>query len=142
MLENKIKLLVVDDDDFMLSSIELAFLGGPYEVTAVNDPFKAYQMIENQSFNIVICDIVMPGMDGLTLLEKIKNFNGMIQVIMITADITVNNAITAFRKGAIDIFFKPFKKVDDLVAAVDAAVNKLNRVNAILREAKKIGKVS
>ena len=81
-------------------------------------------------------------MDGLTLLEKIKSFNGMIQVIMITSEITVNNAITAFRKGAVDIFFKPFKKIDDLAIAVDAAVKKLERVNAILREAKEIGKVS
>ena len=138
--DKNIKVLIVDDDEVMLSTLELAFLEGPYTVTTVNNPFKAYQMVENMHFDVVVCDIVMPGMDGLTLLEKIKNYNGMIQVIMITAEITVNNAIKAFRKGAVDIFFKPFKQIDEVVVAVDEAAKKLARVNAVLRLATGIDK--
>ena len=75
----------------------------------------------------------MPEMDGLTLLEKIKEYNGMIQVIMLTSEITVNNTIRAFRKGAIDIYFKPLETIDEIVTAVDDSARKLDRVNAILR---------
>ena len=135
MTEKQYRLLIVDDDDFMLTNLELAFEGTPYLVTTVNNPFKAYSMIEDSRFDIVISDIVMPGMDGLTLLEKIKDYNGMIQVIMLTGEITVNNTIKAFRKGAVDIFFKPLETMGQIVTAVDEAAKKLDRVNAILSKA-------
>ena len=135
MTEKQYRLLIIDDDDFILSTLELAFENTPYLVTTVNNPFKAYSMIEESHFDIVISDIVMPGMDGLTLLEKIKDYNGMIQVIMLTGEITVNNTIKAFRKGAVDIFFKPLETMGQIVTAVDEAAKKLDRVNAILSKA-------
>lgn len=132
MEERNYKVLIVDDDEGILSMLETAFMNTAYEVKTVNDPFTAYQLVENEHFDIVISDIAMPEMDGLTLLRKIKQFNGMIQVIMMTAYSTINNTLNAFRYGAIDIFLKPFDDAEELVGAVDDITVKLNRVNTIL----------
>lgn len=128
------KILIVDDDKDILSMLELAFLSTPYEVSIIDHPLEAYKMIENKHFDMVISDIQMPQMDGLTLLRKIKNFNGMIQVIMMTAHITINNTLDAFRYGAVDIFFKPFEDVNEIIRATDNVALKLDRVNSILRK--------
>lgn len=130
----KHKILIVDDDKDILSMLELAFLNTSYQVTTIDHPLQAYKMIENEHFDMVISDIQMPQMDGLTLLRKIKNFNGMIQVIMMTAHITINNTLDAFRYGAVDIFFKPFEDINEIILAADNVATKLNRVNSILHE--------
>jgi len=134
MTRGDYKILIIDDDPDILSMLELAFAATPYEIQTMTDPLLAYQRIENEHFDIVITDIQMPGMDGLTLLKKIKNFNGMIQVIVITAHMTINNTLNAFRYGAVDIFFKPFKKIEELIQATDTIALRLNRVNTILNQ--------
>ncbi len=134
MADRKYKLLIVDDSTSILKAMNRFFSDSPYEVTICNNPVKAYEMIENEHYDIVISDIMMPELDGLSLLRKIKNFNGTIQVIMITGYITINNTLNAFRYGANDIFFKPFKDMDDIRSSVDAAARKLTRINEILKE--------
>ena len=127
------KVLIVDDSKSVLKGLEHAFADSNFLVTTTPNPIAAYEMIENQHFDIVISDIMMPEMDGLTLLRKIKNFNGMIQVIIITGYITINNTLNAFRYGANDIFFKPFDDMGEIVQAAEAAAAKLDRINAILK---------
>ncbi|MFZ5776083.1 MAG: response regulator [Thermodesulfobacteriota bacterium] len=126
------KLLIVDDSTSVLLALADAFASTPYVVTTCNNPLKAYETIENEHIDIVISDIMMPEMDGLTLLRKIKNFNGLTQVIMITGYININNTLNAFRYGANDIFFKPIQDTGELIRAVDAAAAKLDRINTIL----------
>ncbi|MBU0485248.1 MAG: response regulator [Proteobacteria bacterium] len=126
------KILIIDDEPETLRALELAFINTDYRIKTCDDPFLAYRMIEDQHFDVVISDIMMPGMDGLTLLKKIKDFNGMIQVIIISGDISINNTIKAFRYGASDIFFKPFEDINEIIKAVDDTVQKINRVNQIL----------
>lgn len=134
MANRKYRLLVVDDSKSILKSFERTLSAKtPYEITTCDNPVKAYEKIENEHFDIVISDIMMPEMDGLTLLRKIKNFNGTIQVIMITGYITINNTLNAFRYGANDIFFKPFKDMEEIIHAADEAARKLDRINAILK---------
>ena len=128
------KLLIVDDSISILKTLEKVFSKTPYEVTTCSNPVKAYEMIENEHFDIVISDIMMPELDGLSLLKKIKDFNGTIQVIMITGYITINNTINAFRYGANDIYFKPFEDFQPLIGAVDEAAQKLSRINEVLRK--------
>ena len=133
----KYKVLIVDDSKSVLQSLKRAFSKTPYDVTTVANPLTAYQMIEDEHYDIVISDIMMPEMDGLTLLKKIKNFNGMIQVLIITSYTTINNTLNAFRYGASDIFFKPFKNMKEIIAAVDKAAAKLDRVNSIIKKLSK-----
>jgi DNA-binding NtrC family response regulator len=132
-MRKEYKVLIVDDSKSVLKALEDAFAASAFRISSTTNPLTAYEMIENEHFDIVVSDIMMPEMDGLTLLRKIKNFNGMIQVIMITGYITINNTLNAFRYGANDIFFKPFDDVGDIVRAAEAAAAKLDRINAILK---------
>lgn len=134
MANREYTLLIVDDDDLILTTLELAFTGLNYRIITCNDPIKAYQIVENQHVDLAILDVVMPQMDGFELLEKIKNFNGMIQVIMLTGEISIYNALKAFRKGATDIFFKPLESNESLLQAVAEATARVERVNGFLRK--------
>jgi len=133
----KYKILIVDDSKSVLQSLSRTFAKTPYDVTTIANPVTAYQMIEDEHYDIVISDIMMPEMDGLTLLKKIKNYNGMIQVLIITGFTTINNTLNAFRYGAADIFFKPFEDPNEIVAAVDVLAAKLDRINSILKKLSK-----
>ncbi len=132
-MPKRYQILIVDDSKSVLKILEAAFADSNFRVITTTSPIAAYEMIENEHFDIVISDIMMPEMDGLTLLRKIKNFNGMIQVIIITGYITINNTLNAFRYGANDIFFKPFEDEAEIVQAAEAAAAKLDRINAILK---------
>ena len=132
-MQKKYRVLIIDDSKSVLKALEDAFSTSDFQINSTSNPLTAYEMIENEHFDIVVSDIMMPEMDGLTLLRKIKSFNGMIQVIMITGYITINNTLNAFRYGANDIFFKPFDDVADIVRAAEAAAAKLDRINAILK---------
>ena len=81
-------------------------------------------MVEDEHFNIVVSDIEMPEMNGLDLLRKIKDHNGMIQVIIMTSFIKVNNTLNAFRYGASDLIFKPFDPLE-IVDAVHEHIQPL-----------------
>lgn len=126
-------LLIIDDDQIILKLLERTLATTPHHVETCNDPIKAYEMIEAKHFDIVLSDISMPGMDGLSLLRKIKNFNGTIQVIMMTGYTTINHTLDAFRYGAVDIVFKPMKGKEELLNTVAEAARRLDRINTILK---------
>jgi len=127
------KVLVVDDSKSVVAAVKSFLASLPYEIDTTTDPFHAYTLIENAHYDIVVCDIVMPQMDGITLLKKIKNFNGLIQVVMITGHTTINNTLTAFRAGALDVLFKPFEGPEELTKAVQAAAARLDHINGIVQ---------
>ena len=132
--QRRYKILTVDDSRAILTKITSFLEKRPeYEVTGVSDPVEAYALVENEHFDVVICDIEMPQMSGLELLRKIKNFNGAIQVIVITGYITVNNTLDAFRYGAADLFFKPIK-LKALGKAVEMSIDRLNHIEDLLHE--------
>ena len=130
----KLRILVVDDEEAITSLLvrHLTFKG--YEVVGVNSAVSALRMIEEENFNIVITDIVMPGMDGLELLQRIKQYNGAIQVIMITGYVTIHNILTAMRRGAETVFFKPLKDLDRVEKAIENCISRINMWQEILKE--------
>ena len=79
-------------------------------------------------------------MTGLELLRKIKEYNAFIQVIIITGKITINNALNAFRYGASDCFFKPFKDPNEVIDAVNNCIIKIERINSFLKKLASAGR--
>ncbi len=136
MTAKNYEVLIIDDSAHILQLLEKKFEQAPYIVNTISNPVEAFELIQKKNINIVLSDIEMPGMNGLELLKKIKNYNGMIQVVMMTGYITINNTIDAFRYGAENLFFKPLN-VDEVIGAVDLCAAKLERVNHLLDELKK-----
>ncbi|MFQ5963353.1 MAG: sigma-54-dependent transcriptional regulator [Candidatus Scalinduaceae bacterium] len=114
----KKKILVVDDDNSLAEMcIELLNSRG-YDAEASYSGEDAFTKVKNDNYSIVIADLVMPDMDGIGLLKKIKMLDNNIDVIVMTSYATVSNAVEAMKLGAADYVTKPFKR-DELVLIVD-----------------------
>ena len=124
---SQIKILIVDDEIDITNTLKRYFVFEGYDIDVTNDPYSALKMIHNNNYLLVISDISMPGMTGIELLQKIKEYNGMIQVIMITGYVTLDNILNCLRLGADECFLKPLRDLDDLKKAVDDSIIKLNR---------------
>ncbi|GMT42409.1 MAG: hypothetical protein IEMM0002_0820 [bacterium] len=128
----KRKILVVDDDRDIVASLTRVLQMEGYDVTGETNPITALKIIKNDNFLIVVSDIQMPEMRGTELLRQIKEFNGMIQVIIITGFVTIDNILSCLSLGANDCFFKPFKDKSELISAVKTASGKLERWEQII----------
>lgn len=101
------RLLIVEDNEFLCNSLKKLFLKEFYEVTAVSSAESAMKALESQSYNLIITDIVLPGIDGIELLTKVKEQYPEIIVIVMTSYATIESAIKAFRLGSYDYIIKP-----------------------------------
>jgi len=115
-------ILVVDDELSMREFLKILLEKEGYEVITAADATGAIELIQNQNFDLVLSDIKMPGMGGLTLLEKIKEIDNSLPVIMITAFASPENAVVAMRSGAFDYITKPFK-VDEILKIIKSAIS-------------------
>jgi len=90
----KLKTLIVDDDKMVLALLQQYLKGREeLEVTAVETPLEALDLLKKEKYHILISDIVMPEMDGITLLEEAKKVDPLTHVIMMTADSTLGRVM-------------------------------------------------
>jgi len=115
-------ILVVDDELSMREFLKILLEKEGYEVTTASEASSAIDFIQNKDFDLVLSDIKMPGMGGLSLLEKIKDIDNSIPVIMITAYASPENAVFAMKSGAFDYITKPFK-VDEIIKIIKSAIS-------------------
>ncbi len=115
------EILVVDDELSMREFLKILLEQEGYGVTTVSDATSAIDLLKNEQFNLVISDIKMPGMGGLTLLERIKEINSGLPVIMVTAYASPENAVRAMKDGAFDYITKPFK-VEEILGIIQSAL--------------------
>src|SRR5512136_537686 len=109
----KISILIVDDEESVRDSLYNWFIEDGYRVECAENARKALSMLESDSFDIILADIKMPGMDGLEMLRRIKLLKSDSIVIVMTAFATVDTAVKALKDGAFDYVTKPFDP-DDL----------------------------
>jgi DNA-binding NtrC family response regulator len=112
-MNNRISILIVDDEPSVRDSLYNWFMEDGYRVECAEDAKKALLKLESESFDIILADIKMPGMDGLEMLRRIKTLKKDSVVIMMTAFATVDTAVQALKEGAFDYVTKPFDP-DDL----------------------------
>jgi DNA-binding NtrC family response regulator len=115
-------ILVVDDEPKMTSLICGALEDAGHKVTTTTKPHEALRLIDKHSFDIVITDLSMPEISGMTILEKALQKEGT-EVIMMTAYGTAETAVQAMKKGAADYLLKPFP-LDELEILVNKLVEK------------------
>jgi DNA-binding NtrC family response regulator len=112
-MAKKISILIVDDEDSVRDSLYSWFVEDGYRVECAENAKKALSVLESDSFDIILADIKMPGMDGLEMLRRIKLMKSDSIVIVMTAFATVDTAVQALKDGAFDYITKPFDP-DDL----------------------------
>ena len=115
------QILIVDDELGTRESLKM-ILGKDYEIVTAHNGEDALGMIERVKPNLVLMDIIMPGMDGLTVLERIKELHEDLLVVMITATTTVKTAVRAMKLGAYDYITKPFD-LDEVRLTVKKALS-------------------
>lgn len=109
------KILVVDDDDGVRTTLSDLLRCKGYYICEASSGKDAIEMVKSEDFDIVILDLMMPKMNGIDTLRELKKIKPNMQVIMITAFGTVENAVDAIKKGASDYISKPFKTNELLV---------------------------
>ena len=113
-------ILVVDDQPTVIYSLKRLLQMEGYQVITAEDGREAIELAAGRKPDLVIMDVQMPGMDGLTALARIKNDQPQIQVIMMTAYSTIDKAIAAMKQGAFDYLAKPFDNEELLSRVRDA----------------------
>ncbi len=127
------KILIVDDEIGITDSLTRYFRLMGYNVDSSNDPQEALNLVLKENYMIVISDIMMPGMSGIELLKKIKKYNGMIQVIMMTGVVTIENVLSCLGAGANECMLKPLDNLEKIKCAVDEAIAKLTRWEELIK---------
>jgi DNA-binding NtrC family response regulator len=107
-----LSVLIVDDEASVRSSLFHWFKEDGYNVDVAEDAYAALDKFEQNKWDIMLLDIKMPGMDGLELLEKLKDVSKSIVVIVMTAFASVDTAVKALKGGAFDYIVKPFNPED------------------------------
>jgi putative nucleotidyltransferase with HDIG domain len=129
------RILVVDDEEAVRSVVAALLERCGYEITTVEGAEDALTRLQQDpDYDLVLCDIMMPGVDGLTLLEQICSDHPGMPVVMCSAVNDIHVATNAFRRGAIDYILKPFERAE-LQNVVMRAVEhgRLRKQNAIYR---------
>jgi DNA-binding NtrC family response regulator len=128
-------ILIVDDEISVRDSLYNWFTDDGYIVEVAEDAKTALNMLEENSYDIILADIRMPGMDGLEMQRRIRKMNDKAIVIIMTAFASVDSAVQALKDGAYDYVTKPFDP-DDLSHMIRNATKQLNLSdeNETLRE--------
>lgn len=129
------KILIVEDEEIERVSLQDDLRDAGYETLALESPVPALDLLKSEHFDVIVTDLKMPKMDGLQLLQKIKQDYAHIDVIVMTAYATVKTAIAAMKSGAYDYLTKPFE-IDELLQILQRLqkLRSLEDENARLRE--------
>jgi DNA-binding NtrC family response regulator len=109
----KARIMVIDDEESMCKFMQIMLKKEGYGVSSAQSGKEALEELQNSHYDLVIADLMMPEMNGLELLSKVKSIDPELNFIVMTAYASVDTAIEALKKGAFDYIAKPFK-VDEL----------------------------
>jgi two-component system nitrogen regulation response regulator NtrX len=128
-------ILIVDDEPSILQALQGILADEGFEVSTASNGYEALKQIEQESPDLVLLDIWMPGIDGIETLKEIKKNNPFIQVIIITGHGTIETAVKATKLGAFDLIEKPLS-FDKIVVSINNALNfrRLEEENKYLRK--------
>src|ERR1700727_2341987 len=100
-------ILIIDDDANTLASLSRAFRLEGHEATVCDNAAKALELATTQPFDLILSDVVMPGKDGLALLEDMKTHGIVTPVVMMSGQAHIEMAVRATRLGPLDFLEKP-----------------------------------
>jgi two-component system response regulator PilR (NtrC family) len=118
-------ILVVDDEEIMREILEALLAREGYRVRLAATAGEGLDLLRSTPFDAVILDVMLPDIDGITALDEIRKIDEDLPVLMITAFASVENAISAMKRGAYDYITKPFKNDEVLVVLRNALSQRL-----------------
>jgi len=131
-VSSKADILIVDDEPNTLASLSRAFRLAGHEAAVCDNAARALELAKGRSFDLILSDVVMPGRDGLALLEDLRASGVTTPVVMMSGQAHIEMAVRATRLGALDFLEKPLS-TDKLLLTVENAL-KLRRLEAENRE--------
>ena len=128
-------ILVIDDEEIMREILEALLTREGYQVRLAASGEEGIELAKSGGYDAAIVDVMMPGLDGIGVLEELKKLDDDLPVVMITAFASVETAISAMKHGAFDYITKPFKN-DEVLVVVRNAVERRRLVaeNTALRQ--------
>jgi DNA-binding NtrC family response regulator len=117
------RILIVDDEEIVIKSCLRILGGGDYYVEVAHDGREALRKIEENPYDVMILDVVMPNIDGLEVLRRVKETHPDMDVIMVTGLPQVDTVVQARKLGARDFISKPFEP-DELKQVVQRALER------------------
>ena len=120
-MQNKEHILVVDDERVILDAVEKICTAEGFTVDLSIDAKDALNKIKKKSYDLILCDIMMPEIDGFKFLEELNNLKIYTPLIMTTGYSTVENAVNSLYRGAVDFIPKPFT-ADELLNSILRAI--------------------
>jgi len=120
---DKFRVLIVDDEDDFRETLSLRLRNRKFIVDEAQSGEKALELLSNQDFDIIILDVLMPGMGGLACLQEIKKMKPLVEVILLTGHEDVESGIEGMRMGAFEYLEKPVP-LDELIEKMELAYEK------------------
>jgi len=115
-----INILVVDDEEPFRRLLNKELTRKGYAVQVARDGNEALRVLRDNVFDVILLDVIMPGVDGLSLMKRLKEDSGAPAIIVLTGKATVETAVDAMKNGAYDYLTKPYK-LDELVIVIERA---------------------
>ncbi|MDD5287422.1 MAG: sigma-54 dependent transcriptional regulator [Desulfuromonadaceae bacterium] len=125
------RILVADDEESMRWVLSKALKRKGFEVDLASDGNQALELIKDNCYDLAILDIKMPGINGLDLLDKVRELKSDLLVVIMTAEASMKNAVEAMKRGAYDYITKPFD-----LDVIDAIIEKVVRARDIRGQVK------
>ena len=122
-------ILVVDDEPLIRETLEEYLTQEGYQVSTCASGEQALELAAEQFFEVVLCDVQLPGLDGIETLERLLQVTPQSFVLLVTAYATVENAIEAFQRGAHDYLMKPI-----VLDEVSAKLRRILEYRSVLQE--------
>ncbi len=126
----KPRLLLVDDEEMYLEYLSKRLIRAQYDVAKGLSGEEALEKIRDHDFDVIILDVIMPGIDGIETLREIKKLKPGTEVILLTGNASLGSGIEGMKLGAFDYLRKPCN-TEELISKIDQAwEKKLNRKNS------------
>ena len=137
--ENMSRILVIDDERSIRNTLKDILEYEKYNVDLAEDGSKGIEKIKTAEYDIVLCDIKMPGMDGIEVLEHLVELTPDTPVVMISGHGNIDTAVDSIKKGAFDYIEKPLD-LNRLLITIRNAMDKSNLVSETKILKKKVSK--
>ncbi len=123
MSEKKVSILLVEDEENLHEALKLNLELEGYEVTSAFDGISALQSVQNEYFDLIIMDVMLPEMDGINVTETIRISNNEVPILILSAKNSSADRVLGLKKGADDYLAKPFN-LEELLLRVTKLIHK------------------